>query len=87
MSMNYGTLNTLNSILQNLKSDVATIAFTIAGLMIIIYTILIMVTDDTNVGAHHKRWENLRKVFLCAAIIAAAGAIIGFGQQLGDLLH
>jgi hypothetical protein len=85
--MNYGTLNTLNSILQNLKSDAATIGLTIASLMIVIYSILVMVTDDTNVAAHHKRWENLRKVFVCAALIAAAGAIISFGQDLGSLLH
>jgi uncharacterized protein HemY len=85
--MNYGTLNTLNGILKNLQADAATVGLTIAGLMIVVYVILVMFTDDTNVSAHTKRWENLRKVFLCAALIAAAGAIVTFGQQLGGGLH
>ncbi|GHO82318.1 hypothetical protein [Dictyobacter formicarum] len=85
--MNYGTLNTLNGILKNLQADAATLGLTVAGLMIVVYVIMVMITDDTNVAAHHKRWENLRKVFLCAALIAAAGAIITFGQQLGQGLH
>ena len=85
--MNYGTLNTLNGILKNLQSDAATVGLTIAGLMIVVYVIMVMFTDDTNVAAHNKRWENLRKVFLCAALIAAAGTIVTFGQQLGGALH
>jgi len=85
--MNYQTLNTLNGILQNVQKDAATVGLTIAGLMIVVYTILVMLTDDTNVVAHNKRWENLRKVFLCAALIAAAGALVTFGQQLGAGLH
>ncbi|BCL79582.1 hypothetical protein ccbrp13_20470 [Ktedonobacteria bacterium brp13] len=85
--MNYTTLNSLNSILKNLQSDAATVGLTIAGLMIVVYVIMVMFTDDTNVSAHNKRWENLRKVFLCAALIAAAGAIVTFGQQLGQGLH
>ncbi|BCL83599.1 hypothetical protein ccbrp13_60640 [Ktedonobacteria bacterium brp13] len=85
--MNYTTLNSLNSILKNLQSDAATVGLTIAGLMIVVYVIIVMFTDDTNVSTHNKRWENLRKVFLCAALIAAAGAIVTFGQQLGQGLH
>lgn len=85
--MNYGTLNQLNTILKNLQADAATVGLTIAGLMIVVYVIMVMFTDDTNVAAHNKRWENLRKVFLCAALIAAAGALVSFGQQLGGTLH
>ena len=85
--MNYGTLNTLNGILKNLQSDAATVGLTIAGLMIIISVILIMFDTDTSVGSHTKRWDHLRKVFLCAALIAAAGAIVTFGQQLGGAIH
>ena len=81
--MNYGILSQLNGTLKNLQADAATIGFTIASLMIIVYVILVMFTDDTNVAAHQKRWENLRKVFVCAALIAAAGAIATFGKQLG----
>jgi hypothetical protein len=85
--MKYGTLDTLNNILKNLQADAATVALTIAGLMIIISVILIMFDTDTNVGSHAKRWEHLRKVFLCAALIAAAGAIVTFAQQLGGAIH
>jgi hypothetical protein len=85
--MNYGTLNTLDGILKKLQSDAATVGLTIAGLMIVVYVIMVMFTDDTTVAAHSKRWENLRKVFLCAALIAAAGALVSFGQQLGGGLH
>ncbi|GHO50839.1 hypothetical protein [Ktedonospora formicarum] len=85
--MNYGTLKSLNGILGNLQKDAAVIGLTIAGLMIVVYVIIIMFENDTNVVAHQKRWENLRKVFLCAALIAAAGALISFGQQLGSALH
>lgn len=85
--MKYGTLDTLNNILKNLQADAATVALTIASLMIIISVILIMFDTDTNVGSHAKRWEHLRKVFLCAALIAAAGAIVTFAQQLGGAIH
>lgn len=85
--MNYGTLSTLDDVLKHLQSDAVVVGLTIASLMIVIYTIGVMLTDDTNVAAHNKRWENIRKVFLCAALIAAAGAIITFGQQLGALIH
>ena len=85
--MNYGILNTLNTILQKIQQDAATVGFTIAALMIVIYAILVMFDTDTSVTAHTRRWENLRKVFFSAALIAAAGAIISFGQMLGGGLH
>lgn len=87
MLLNYSTLNKLNDVLKHLQADAATIGFTIAGLMIIISVILVMFDTDTNVAAHDKRWEHLRKTFLCAAVIAAAGAIVTFGQQLGGGLN
>ena len=85
--MNYGTLNRLNDILSGLKNDAVTVGFTIAGLMVAIYAIMIMFDQDTSPSAHIKRWENMRKVFVCAAIIAAIGAIISFSQQLGGGLN
>lgn len=81
--MNYGTLQRLNAILSGLQQDAVTIGFTIAGLMIAIYCIMIMFDHDTSPTAHTKRWENLRKVLICAAIIAGAGALISFSRQLG----
>jgi uncharacterized membrane protein len=86
--MHYGALNSLNDILQNLKSDAATIGLTIASLIIIISTIYIMFDIDTNnVGAHTRRWDKVRIAFIGAAIIAAAGALVSFGQQLGGAIH
>jgi hypothetical protein len=85
--MNYGTLKTLNDTLKNLQADAATLGLTIASLMIVVSVILVMFDTDTSVGAHTRRWENLRKVFICAALIAAAGSLATFGQQLGGGLH
>jgi len=85
--MNYATLQRLNTILKNLQADAATVGLTIAALMIIISVILIMFDTDTSAVAHTKRWENLRKVCVCAALIAAAGTLVTFGQQLGGGLH
>ena len=85
--MNFGTLNTLNTVLQQLKSDAITIALTIAGLAIVIAVMFIMFDSDTNVGAHTKRWEYLRRLFICTILIASIGAIIAFGQQIGGAIH
>jgi hypothetical protein len=85
--MNDETLNSLDNVLQKLKSDAVTVGLTIAALMIVISVILIMFDTDTSVVAHTKRWENLRKVFICAALIAAAGALVSFGELLGGAIH
>jgi hypothetical protein len=85
--MNYGTLNSLNGILKNLQADAATIGLTIAGLVIVISTVYIMFDTDTNVGKYNKSWDKVRTAFICAAVIAAAGALVTFGQQLGGAIH
>ena len=85
--MKYGILNQLNTILANLQADAATLGLTIAGLMIVISAILILFDTNTTVGAHKDRWSELRKVFICAALITAAGAIISFSKQLGGGLQ
>ena len=86
MHFNYPTLDQLNAILYNLERDTMQLGFTIATLMIVVYTIMVMF--DFNLGAKMRtdRWEEIRKVFLCAAIIAAAGTIIGFSQVLGGTI-
>jgi mannose/fructose/N-acetylgalactosamine-specific phosphotransferase system component IID len=86
-TLNFGILNTLNQILQQIEHDAAIVGLTIAGLMIVYSVIKIITEDDTNVAAHTKRWETLRKVFLGAVLISAAGALISFGAQLGGMLH
>lgn len=85
--MNFGTLNALNNVLQQLKSDAVTIALTLAGLAMVIAVMFIMFDSETTVGAHHKRWEHLRKLFICAILLSSFGAILAFGQQIGAALH
>ena len=85
--MNYGTLNTLNNVLKNLKTDVATVGFTVAALMIVISLIMIMFDTDTSVVAYTKRWDTVRKLFICAALLSATGALVLFGQQLGGSMQ
>lgn len=84
--MNYGTLNRLNDVLANLQKDIMTVGFTIAGLMVVIYAILIMFDHNSGGKALSDRWGELRKVLLCAAIIAAASALIGLSHLLGGSL-
>ncbi len=81
--MNFGTLGRLNTLLSNLQKDAVTIGFTIAGLMIAAYAIMIMLDTTPGAKTHTERWEQLRKVFLCAIIIAGIGAIISFSRQIG----
>lgn len=85
--MNFGALRSLNNVLQQLKSDTVTIALTLAGLAIVIAVIWIMFDSDTTVAAHTKRWEHLRKLFICAILLSSFGAIIAFGQQIGGAIH
>jgi hypothetical protein len=85
--MNFGILATLNSILQKIQQDAVVVGLTMASLMIVIYSILILFDTDTSVTAHTKRWDNLRKVFFLAFFITAAGALVSFGQLLGSMLH
>jgi hypothetical protein len=74
--MNYGILNTLNGMLQKIQQDAVVVGLTIASLMIVIYSIMILFDTDTSVTAHAKRWDNLRKVFFIAFFIASAGALV-----------
>ena len=85
-TINYTTLAHLNTILQSLQQDAATVCFTLAGLMIVVYSIKILLDQDSSPTAHMKRWEGLRTVILVAAIVAGAGAIILFARQLGGSL-
>lgn len=85
--MHFGALNSLNNVLQQLKADVVTIALTLVGLAIVGAVIFIMFDSEATVGAHNKRWDYLRKLFICAIILSSFGAIIAFGQQIGGAIH
>lgn len=81
-----GTLNNLNTIVQQLQTHAAAIGITLAGLMVGIYAMMIMLSHDNSAMANRNRWEHLQKVLICAAIIAGTGAFVQFAQGLGGML-
>lgn len=81
-----GTLDHLNQILTILRQHAATIGLTIAGLMVVIYAIVIMLDNDKSPQARTERWEKLKRVFICAVIIAGFAVFVQFAQSLGGML-
>ena len=79
-------LTNLNTIITLLQQNAAKIGITAAGLLISIYSIRIMVSSDNTPGARTERWAQLKKVFLCAAIIAGTGAFVTLATGLGKML-
>jgi hypothetical protein len=81
-----GALDRLNTIAMQFQTHAATIGITIAGLMVAIYAIWIMLDNDTSPAARTERWAKLKKVFICAVIIAGTGAFVQFAQSIGAML-
>jgi hypothetical protein len=54
--------------------------------MVAIYAIWIMMDNDDSPIHRTERWSRLRKVFICAVIIAATGAFVQFAQSIGGML-
>jgi cytochrome bd-type quinol oxidase subunit 2 len=81
-----GALDKLNQVVSILQQHAATIGITVAGLMVAIYAIWIMLDNDTSPAARTERWAKLRKVFICAVIIAGTGAFVQFAQNIGGML-
>jgi hypothetical protein len=79
-------LTNLNTLVTLLQQNAAKIGITVAGLLISIYCIGIMLNNDNSPAARTERWTQLKKVFLCAAIIAATGAFVQFATSLGGML-
>lgn len=80
------TLTNLNNVVSLLQLNAAKIGITAAGLFISIYCVRIMMDDDNSPAGRTERWEKLKRVFLCAAIIAATGAFVQLATGLGGLL-
>jgi hypothetical protein len=80
------TLTNLNNIVSLLQQNAAKIGITAAGLFISIYCIGIMLNNDSSPAARTERWAQLKKAFLCAAIIAGTGAFVQFATGLGRML-
>ena len=81
-----GTLTNLNTLIGLLQANAAKIGLTIAGLLVAIYAVMIMLNNDQSPAARTERWEQLKRVFLCAAIIAGMGAFVQFATSLGGML-
>jgi hypothetical protein len=81
-----GTLNNLNAVLTLLQQNAAKIGITVAGLLVAIYAVMIMLNNDQSPAARTERWEQLKRVFICAAIIAATGAFVQFATGLGSMV-
>jgi len=81
-----GTLDHLNTIVMQLQGHAATIGITLAGLMIGIYAMTIMLSNDTSAMANRTKWDSLQRVLICAGIIAGTGAFLQFAQSLGKML-
>ena len=81
-----GALDRLNQVVAVLQQHAATIGITTAGLMVAVYAIWIMMDNDQSPIHRTERWSRLRKIFICAVIIAATGAFVQFAQSLGGML-
>ncbi len=56
------------------------------GSFIAIYCVGIMLNNDNSPAARTERWAQLKKVFLCAAIIAGTGAFVQLATGLGGMV-
>jgi len=79
-------LTNLNTVVTLLQQNAAKIGITAAGLLVAIYCVGIMLNNDTSPAARTERWAQLKKVFLCAIIIAATGAFVQLATSLGGML-
>ncbi len=80
------TLTNLNNIVTLLQQNAARIGITAAGLLVAVNCIGIMLNNDNSPAARSERWAQLKKVFICAAIIAATGAFVQLATSLGGML-
>lgn len=78
-----GTFDKLNQLLGIVEGKGVLIGGTVAELMVVIYAIFIMLDNDQSPQARTQRWEKLKRVFMCAGIIAAATVIISTATGLG----
>ncbi|HLG78656.1 MAG TPA: hypothetical protein VKX46_19745 [Ktedonobacteraceae bacterium] len=79
-------LTNLNNVVTLLQQNAAKIGITAAGLLVAIYCVGIMLNNDNSPAARTERWAQLKKVFLCAAIIAGTGAFVQLATNLGGML-
>ena len=79
-------LTRLNVMVTLIQQNVTKIGLTAAGLFVVICCIRIMLENDTSPAARAERWAQLKKVFVCALIIAGALALIQLATNLGNML-
>lgn len=79
-------LTNLNHVVTLLQQNAAKIGITAAGLLVAVYCVAIMLNNDNSPAARTERWAQLKKVFVCAAIIAATGAFVQLATGLGGMV-
>lgn len=82
-----GTLNSLNQLLTLLEQNIGKIGITLAGLMVIINSIIILVHFDNSPAGRAERWGNLRKTFVVAFILGGGLVLIQFFVNIGGMVH
>jgi uncharacterized membrane protein len=81
-----GTLDHLNTLITTLQGHAVIIAISVAELMAAIYAIYIMLDSDSSPAARQESWKQLKKVFICAAIVVAIPAGITLIRGLVGML-
>jgi hypothetical protein len=80
------TLTNLNNVITLLQQNAAKIGITVAGLLVAVYAVSIMLNNDQSPAARTERWAQLKRVFICAVIIAATGTFVQFATGLGGMI-
>jgi hypothetical protein len=80
------TLNSLNQLVTLLEQNIAKIGITLAGLMVVIYSIKILVTTDNSPAGRAERWGSLRTAFIVAFIIGGVTVFVQFFVNLGGMV-
>ncbi len=80
------TLNSLNQLVTLLEQNAARIGITLAGLMVVVYSIIILANHDNSPAARAERWAHLKKTFAVAFIIGGTGVLVQLFVNLGGMI-
>jgi len=86
MNNTVNALSNLNKAVSLLQQNATKVGLTVAALLVAVYAVSIMLNNDNSPAARTERWEKLKRVFICAVIIAATGAFIQLATGLGGMI-